>query len=118
MGDMKNFTTRRGVAFVILLTIGFASPTRLMMPERASADTRAPEDRGAAGLGQALKRLGTIASALHIGAHPDDEDSGPLAFLARGPPARTAYPLFTRGDGGPKSLGPGPYETPRVIPPQ
>src|SRR5256714_13669905 len=115
MGDMKNFTTRRGVAFVILLTIGFASPTRLMMPERASADTRAAEDRGAVGLGQALKRLGTIASALHTGAHPDDEDSGLLAYLARGRQARTAYLSLTRGDGGQNLIGPELYETLGVI---
>src|SRR2546423_10864330 len=115
---MKNRIPRQFVALVILLTFAFAAPARLPSHTTASADSRAPEDRGAAGLGQALKRLGTIASALHIGAHPDDEDSGLLAYLARGRQARTAYPLFTRGDGGPKSLGPGPYETPRVIPPQ
>ena len=28
---------------------------------------------------------------MHIGAHPDDEDSGLLAYLARGENARTAY---------------------------
>ena len=115
MGDMKNFTTRRGVTFVILLTIAFASPTRLMLPERASADARAAEDRGAAGLGQALKRLGTIASALHTGAHPDDEDSGLLAYLARGRQARTAYLSLTRGDGGQNLIGPELYETLGVI---
>ena len=39
----------------------------------AYADTRpAPEDR-ASGLALALRRLQTVASALHTGAHPDDE---------------------------------------------
>src|SRR2546427_9055279 len=42
------------------------------------------EDRGAMGLSQALKRLNVVASVLHTGAHPDDENSALLAWLARG----------------------------------
>ncbi|HJQ26592.1 MAG TPA: PIG-L family deacetylase [Blastocatellia bacterium] len=110
---MKNRMLRQVVAFVILLTFAFVSPKQLTSP--TSADTRAPEDRGAAGLGQALKRLGTIASALHTGAHPDDEDSGLLAYLARGRQARTAYLSLTRGDGGQNLIGPELYETLGVI---
>ena len=41
------------------------------------------EDRGAMGLSQALKRLDVVASVLHTGAHPDDENSALLAWLAR-----------------------------------
>src|ERR1044071_2316646 len=77
---------------------------------RALADSRPAEDRGAAGLGQAIRRLGTIASVLHTGAHPDDEDSGLLAYLARGRQARTAYLSLTRGDGGQNLIGPELYE--------
>src|SRR5690349_22894513 len=90
-------------------------PARLRSPVRVSADSRAAEDRGAAGLGQALKRLGTIASVLHTGAHPDDEDSGLLAYLARGRQARTAYLSLTRGDGGQNVIGPELYESLGVI---
>src|SRR5207247_9894056 len=49
------------------------------------------EDRGAMGLSQALKRLDVVASVLHTGAHPDDENSALLAWLARGQGVRTAY---------------------------
>ena len=50
-----------------------------------SADTRPePEDRGPAGLLFALRRLQTIASVLHTAAHPDDESTELLAYLARG----------------------------------
>jgi LmbE family N-acetylglucosaminyl deacetylase len=72
-------------------------------------------DRGAAGLGQAIKRLGTIGSVLHTGAHPDDENSGLLAYLARGRQARTAYLSLTRGDGGQNLIGPEIYEALGVI---
>ena len=72
-------------------------------------------DRGAVGLGQAINRLGTIASVLHTGAHPDDEDSGLLAYLARGRRARTAYLSLTRGDGGQNLIGPELYESLGVI---
>ena len=41
-----------------------------------------------------------------IGAHPDDEDSALLAYLARGENARTAYLSLTRGDGGQDLIGP------------
>ncbi|HWN98113.1 MAG TPA: PIG-L family deacetylase [Blastocatellia bacterium] len=79
------------------------------------ADNRPAEDRGAAGLGQAIKRLGVVASVLHTGAHPDDEDSGLLAYLARGRQARTAYLSLTRGDGGQNVIGPELYEPLGVI---
>jgi hypothetical protein len=42
-----------------------------------------PEDRGIAGLRQALDRLDVVACVLHTGAHPDDENSSLLAWLSR-----------------------------------
>ncbi|MGH9949414.1 MAG: PIG-L family deacetylase, partial [Pyrinomonadaceae bacterium] len=71
-----------------------------------SAQVRPVYDRGAMGLGQVLKRLNTTASVLMIGAHPDDEDTALLAYLARGENARTAYLSLTRGDGGQNIIGP------------
>ena len=79
------------------------------------ADTRPSEDRGAMALGQAIKRLGIVGSVLHTGAHPDDEDSGMLAYLARGRQVRTAYLSLTRGDGGQNVIGPELYESLGVI---
>jgi LmbE family N-acetylglucosaminyl deacetylase len=66
-------------------------------------------------LGQAIKRLGIVGSVLHTGAHPDDEDSGLLAYLARGRQVRTAYLSLTRGDGGQNVIGPELYEQLGVI---
>jgi LmbE family N-acetylglucosaminyl deacetylase len=59
-----------------------------------------PEDRGADGLAQTLKKLHTWASVMMIVAHPDDEDGGMLAYESRGLGARTAIMTLTRGEGG------------------
>lgn len=72
----------------------------------APGQIRPVYDQGALGLTQLLKRLNTTASALMIGAHPDDEDTALLAYLARGENARTAYLSLTRGDGGQNIIGP------------
>lgn len=59
-----------------------------------------PEDRGAAGVWQALKRVNTQARVLYIVAHPDDEDAGTLTLLARGHGARVTLLSLTRGESG------------------
>lgn len=59
-----------------------------------------PEDRGAAGVWQALKRLNTQARVLYIVAHPDDEDAATLTLLARGHGARVTLLSLTRGESG------------------
>src|SRR5439155_5855967 len=73
------------------------------------------EDRGAMGLSQALKRLDIVASVLHTGAHPDDENSALLAWLSRGQGVRTAYLSLTRGEGGVNLLGSELFEMLGVI---
>ena len=77
----------------------------------ASADTRpAPEDRGASGLALVLRRLQTVASALHTGAHPDDESTELLAYLARGEGARAAKSSSVRITPSPShNSGPIPF---------
>ncbi|HEX8712264.1 MAG TPA: PIG-L family deacetylase [Terracidiphilus sp.] len=59
-----------------------------------------PEDRGAAAVEQALKKLNTTASILIIVAHPDDEDGSLLTYLSRGHGARATLMTLTRGEGG------------------
>ncbi len=72
-------------------------------------------DQGAIGLGQLLKRLNNTKSVMHIAAHPDDEDSFLLAYLARGENARTVYLSLTRGDGGQNVIGPELFEPLGII---
>ena len=78
----------------------------ISVPLSGHSQIRPVYDQGALGLAQDLKRLNTTASVLMIGAHPDDEDSALLTFLARGLSARTAYLSLTRGDGGQNLIGP------------
>ncbi len=47
-----------------------------------------------------------MGSVLYIAAHPDDENTELIAYLARGRDYRTAYLSLTRGDGGQNVLGP------------
>ena len=47
-----------------------------------------------------LESFRQMGSVLYIGAHPDDENTELLGYLARGRNYRTAYLSLTRGDGG------------------
>ena len=47
-----------------------------------------------------LRRFRVFATVLHVGAHPDDENTQLVAYLARGRAYRAAYLSVTRGDGG------------------
>ena len=61
--------------------------------------------QGAAALYDLTTALGTTARVLMIGAHPDDEDTQLLGWLARGAHADAAYLSLTRGDGGQNAIG-------------
>jgi LmbE family N-acetylglucosaminyl deacetylase len=53
----------------------------------------------------ALKKLNTLGSVLYIAAHPDDENTRLLAYLANEKKVRSAYLSITRGDGGQNLIG-------------
>jgi LmbE family N-acetylglucosaminyl deacetylase len=55
---------------------------------------------------QDLRSFREMGSVLFVAAHPDDENSQLIAYLARGRDYRTAYLSLTRGDGGQNVLGP------------
>jgi len=55
---------------------------------------------------QELRSFGTVATVLHVAAHPDDENTALLTYFARGRGYRTAYLSLTRGDGGQNEIGP------------
>jgi LmbE family N-acetylglucosaminyl deacetylase len=52
-----------------------------------------------------LKSFREFGSVLYLAAHPDDENTLLIAYLARGRNYRTAYLSITRGDGGQNVLG-------------
>ena len=53
-----------------------------------------------------LQKLNFVGSALYIAAHPDDENTRLISYLANDVKARTAYLSLTRGDGGQNLVGP------------
>jgi LmbE family N-acetylglucosaminyl deacetylase len=55
---------------------------------------------------QDLKSFQQMATVLMIAAHPDDENTQLITYLARGRGYRMAYLSVTRGDGGQNLLGP------------
>ncbi len=61
--------------------------------------------QGAVALHDVSSALGTTARVLMIGAHPDDEDTDLLGWLARGAKVDAAYLSLTRGDGGQNAIG-------------
>ncbi|HEY4219151.1 MAG TPA: PIG-L family deacetylase, partial [Gemmatimonadaceae bacterium] len=63
------------------------------------------QERGAAALGADVEGLGTTTRVLMIGAHPDDEDTQLIAYLAKARHIETAYLALTRGDGGQNLIG-------------
>lgn len=69
-----------------------------------------PEDRGADGLWQTLRKLHTWASVMMIVAHPDDEDGGMLTLESRGVGARVAMLTLTRGEGGQNAMSGEEYD--------
>jgi len=54
----------------------------------------------------ALNKLNVLGSVLMIAAHPDDENTAVLAYMARGRSMRTGYLSLTRGEGGQNLIGP------------
>src|SRR5438309_3601584 len=62
-----------------------------------------PQTEGA--ILQQLRSFATMGSVLYVAAHPDDENTQVITYLARGRGYRTAYLSLTRGDGGQNLLG-------------
>lgn len=102
-------------AFICLLAIVAGSLVLAPTVPTTHAQVRSVYSNGAQGLGQALRRLQTTASAMHTGAHPDDEDSALIARLARGDQARVAYLSLNRGEGGQNIISSDLFEPLGVI---
>ena len=95
---------------VVSARIGLLLITGMMVFGPSSMRSRAveplPQDSGAPGVWQKIRKLQTTASLLHTTAHPDDEHGGMLALMSRGQGARTALLTLTRGESGDNAIGP------------
>lgn len=62
-----------------------------------------------------LMKLNVLGTVLYVGAHPDDENTAVISYLAKGKLLSTAYLSVTRGDGGQNLIGPEQSEQLGVI---
>ncbi len=85
----------------------FLALTLLLACVSLQGDPRTPATplTGAPELRETLDSLNTLGSLLMLGAHPDDENTGVIAYFARGRHVRTAYLSATRGEGGQNLIG-------------
>jgi LmbE family N-acetylglucosaminyl deacetylase len=66
---------------------------------------QAGRDYNTADLIQGLQKANTTGSVLYIAAHPDDENTRLISWLANERHVRTGYLSLTRGDGGQNLVG-------------
>jgi LmbE family N-acetylglucosaminyl deacetylase len=83
----------------------FALPLFGYLSQYAQNTSLTPIGIGAAEIVQGLKKLNTVGSVLYVAAHPDDENTRLLGYLANEKKLRTGYLSLTRGDGGQNLIG-------------
>jgi LmbE family N-acetylglucosaminyl deacetylase len=76
-----------------------------VLPTLAWAAAKPPRQPSASELARSIERLGVVGSVLYVAAHPDDENTRLLSYLANQRLVRTAYLSVTRGDGGQNLIG-------------
>ncbi|HET8924559.1 MAG TPA: PIG-L family deacetylase [Candidatus Acidoferrum sp.] len=98
-----NFSFRK-LAIAVLLSNGIAAilpnPAAAQFPPAPGTGPGLPETV------EAIERARITTRILFITAHPDDESSSVLTYLARGLHADVALLTLTRGEGGQNDLGP------------
>jgi len=88
------FVSMKRITFVILFLFACSS---------AFSQTAPPSDLIT--IEQSFKKLDVLGSVLYVAAHPDDENTRLLAYLAQEKHYRTGYLSLTRGDGGQNLIG-------------
>jgi LmbE family N-acetylglucosaminyl deacetylase len=84
--------TIKRLTFIAIALCAYAAIGRAQEASTAAVDER-------------LAQLANPMRVLTIAAHPDDEDTGLITWLARGRHVNTAYLSLTRGDGGQNLIG-------------
>ena len=95
---------RRALGVVIALMIALAASNAIS--GSGGGGYARGRDAGGSAILQDLQHFREMGSVLYVAAHPDDENTQLITYLARGRDYRTAYLSLTRGDGGQNVLGP------------
>ncbi|MBD2767627.1 PIG-L family deacetylase [Hymenobacter sp. BT664] len=88
----------RFLTLVALLTVSCS-----LLPETRA---QTPKAYSSSEILLGLKKLNILGSVLYIAAHPDDENTRLIAYLANERLLETGYLSCTRGDGGQNLIGP------------
>src|SRR6476660_7506643 len=67
--------------------------------------SQSPQSWTSADMYQGLQKLNVLGSVLYLAAHPDDENTRLIAWLAKDRMVRAGYLSMTRGDGGQNLIG-------------
>jgi len=97
-----SMTQLRRTARRLALAAGLAAAA---VPPAFAQPLRPAGTGGVPALDRALRTLDQNRRVLVIGAHPDDEDTELLTYLARGTGADAAYLSLSRGEGGQNLIG-------------
>jgi LmbE family N-acetylglucosaminyl deacetylase len=106
---MTNFAGNRRGTLAATLMPALVGAFCLMLAEEPAESTRPTRSEAAASPAEILHELRAfriVGTVLHVAAHPDDENTQLITYLARGRALRAAYLSVTRGDGGQNLLGP------------
>lgn len=83
----------RVFVLIVVLSFSFSSSAQNHQPSASEIKLK-------------LKKLNFLGSVLYVAAHPDDENTRAITYLANDRLAATAYLSMTRGDGGQNLIGP------------
>src|SRR6266516_7839433 len=98
--------TSSGLLRELFWSVPFWTAVGVAILAGASGVSHAAEAPTGAEVLQQLRSFANMGSVLYVAAHPDDENTQVITYLARGRGYRTAYLSLTRGDGGQNLLGP------------
>lgn len=84
---------KRFLVFIVLLT------SSALLAQK-------PHQHNSAEIYQSLKKLNVLGNVLYLAAHPDDENTRLIGYMAQHELVNAAYLSLTRGDGGQNLVGP------------
>lgn len=70
-----------------------------------SVHSQQPAKPNAVEIYNQIQKLNFLGTVLYVAAHPDDENTRLISYMANGQKARTGYLSVTRGDGGQNLIG-------------
>src|SRR6478609_8385427 len=104
-----NYTPRPHATMRPRPPIAFLTPLlTILLPLALTHGSHAagpPSQPDAARIALGLRKLNVVGSVLYVAAHPDDENTALISYLANGRLVRTGYLSITRGDGGQNLIG-------------